>query len=225
MLAPYVSSPHPVSLTFAFQMAAPALEGTIAAVPTAAQSSLSSDPETALATLNEPVWTTVMRDVRMVAAKLKIVLSLHAPAETVKQELQNWDLWGPLVLCLVLSLLLSLSAPEDQKSLVFSSVFAIVWIGAAVVTANAQLLGGQISFFQSVCVLGYSLCPLVLGALGCLASRSGFLRAPLLAVALAWSCRSSLQFFGDLVPAPRRALAGFPVGLFYGLLTWMVFVG
>ena len=35
-------------------------------------------------------------------------------------------------------------------------------------TINTKLLGGRISFFQCVCVLGYCLFPIVLGALGVL---------------------------------------------------------
>lgn len=50
---------------------------------------------------------------------------------------------GPLVFCLLLSLLLSLSAQEEQRSLVFSGVFAMVWIGEAVVTLQIKLLGGN----------------------------------------------------------------------------------
>lgn len=52
------------------------------------------------------------------------------------------DLWGPLMVCLTLSIVLSFSAPTDQGSLVFAAVFVVVWCGAALVTLNAQLLGG-----------------------------------------------------------------------------------
>jgi len=45
--------------------------------------------------------------------------------------------------CLLLSLLLSMTASGDQKSLVFSGVFAMVWIGEAVVTMQIKLLGGN----------------------------------------------------------------------------------
>ena len=50
---------------------------------------------------------------------------------------------GPLLFCLLLSLFLSLRALPDQKSFVFSGVFAIVWIGEAVVTMQIKLLGGN----------------------------------------------------------------------------------
>lgn len=68
----------------------------------------------------------------------------------------------------MLSSILSLTAPGDSASLVFAAVFVIVWVGAAAVTLNAQLLGGTISFFQSVCILGYCVFPLTLSALACL---------------------------------------------------------
>merc|ERR1712146_293319 len=74
------------------------------------------------------------------------------------------DLWGPLLVCLSLSILLSLSAPSEQGALVFAAVFFVVWFGSAIVTLNAQLLGGTISFFQSLCILGYCVFPLDMAA-------------------------------------------------------------
>lgn len=50
---------------------------------------------------------------------------------------------GPLLFCLLLSLFLSMRAASDQKSLVFSGVFAIIWLGEAVVTIQIKLLGGN----------------------------------------------------------------------------------
>lgn len=51
---------------------------------------------------------------------------------------------GPLVFCLLLSFLLSMTASSEQKTAVFSGVFALVWIGEAVVTAQIKLLGGNV---------------------------------------------------------------------------------
>ncbi len=64
--------------------------------------------------------------------------------------LRDWDLWGPLLFALMLSLLLSFNARPEQKSVVFSGVFAMVWIGEAVVTAQIKLLGGNMSVLTSV---------------------------------------------------------------------------
>ncbi len=41
-----------------------------------------------------------------------------------------------------------------------------MWGGSFIVTVNTKLLGGNISFFQCVCVLGYCIFPIVLAAAG-----------------------------------------------------------
>lgn len=56
--------------------------------------------------------------------------------------LRDWDLWGPLLFCLLLSTFLSFTARAGQKEAVFSGVFALVWLGEAVVTTQIKLLGG-----------------------------------------------------------------------------------
>lgn len=50
---------------------------------------------------------------------------------------------GPLVFCLLLSLFLSMRASSDQKDLVFSGVFTLIWIGESVVAVQIKLLGGN----------------------------------------------------------------------------------
>ena len=59
---------------------------------------------------------------------------------------------GPLFICLSLALILSTKAPTKQTSHVFTTVFIVMWVGALIVTVNAQLLGASISIFQSLCV-------------------------------------------------------------------------
>jgi hypothetical protein len=62
---------------------------------------------------------------------------------SMSEGLRDWDLWGPLLFSLLLSFLLSRGAMEDQKSAVFSGVFAMVWVGSAIVTLQIKLLGGN----------------------------------------------------------------------------------
>lgn len=64
--------------------------------------------------------------------------------------LRDWDLWGPLIFCLLLSLLLSFTARADQKDAVFSGVFAMIWLGEAAVTLQIKLLGGNMCVSNSV---------------------------------------------------------------------------
>ncbi|KAK9465348.1 hypothetical protein V1512DRAFT_242002 [Lipomyces arxii] len=176
-------------------------------------------------TLDEPVVTTLMRDVRAVGRRVKQVLSPKSEPETDPESgavIRDWDLWGPLVFCLVLSLMLSIAAPDDQNSLVFSGVFAFVWIAEAFVTLNIKLLGGSISFFHAVCILGYALFPLVPAAIFSLAVKRMLIRFPIDVALVAWSLFASTRTLkGAGVRAGRVVLALYPVWLFYGWLGWL----
>mmetsp|Transcript_24340 Transcript_24340/g.53157 ORF Transcript_24340/g.53157 Transcript_24340/m.53157 type:complete len:202 (+) Transcript_24340:214-819(+) len=174
-----------------------------------------------LGTLDEPVSQTIMRDLTMVGNKMMCVLN---PRKANIETLKNWDLWGPLILCLMLATLLSWFAPYEQKSLVFASVFVIIWCGAAVVTVNALLLGGNISFFQSVCVLGYCIFPLNLASIVCLVGGHILWRTLVVAVCFFWSTGASLGFMGELVPPNRKALAIYPLFLFYTAIGWLILI-
>ena len=77
-------------------------------------------------TLDEPVSETIRRDLREVGAKLKLVLLPRASQHGVLDRLKEWDLWGPLAVCLTLSIALSAGAPESQRALVFAAVFVVV---------------------------------------------------------------------------------------------------
>ncbi|ETI50656.1 hypothetical protein, variant 6 [Phytophthora nicotianae P10297] len=139
--------------------------------------------------------------------------------ETLK-ALRDWDLWGPLLLCLTLSIMLSVTAPAAQSAMVFTGVFVVIWVGAAIVTINAQLLGSSMyvfriifpffvilvlrgmlmllpsrSFFQSVCVLGYCVFPLNIATLVCMLAKVVvshiLLRMIIVSVGFLWSTRGT----------------------------------
>eukprot|EP01134_Creolimax_fragrantissima_P004056 CFRG4056T1 len=178
-----------------------------------------------LNTLDEPVSTTLMRDVRTVFNKFTHVL---VPRND-KTLLRDWDLWGPLMLCVSLALILRDTASEDQKTLVFTSVFVIVWVGSAVVTINSQLLGGTLSFFQSLCALGYCILPLVVSALCSrilsLANvKSIWIHIFVVVACLAWSVFASIGFLAESQPPRRKPLAIYPLVLFYVVIAWMILI-
>eukprot|EP01132_Coremiostelium_polycephalum_P006620 gene6620-8191_t len=176
-----------------------------------------------LNTLDEP-----LRDVKTVLWKLYHVI---IPRGKATDALRDWDLWGPLLLCLAMAVLLSTSAQDTQKALVFAIVFVVIWLGAVFVTINAQLLGGKLSFFQSVCVLGYCIFPLTIATLVIwIASKpldNGLhiaIKLPIVAAAWAWSTFASYGFLSSSVPPARRALAAYPVLLFYLIISWLVVI-
>ena len=151
-------------------------------------------------------------------------------------------------MCLVLAITLSMgtSQPEevvvkgktiklhgeDESAPVFAAVFVIVWCGAAVVTINAVLLGGTVSFFQSICVLGYCVFPLTVSALvsmgvgwtGCASNVCLAARLLTTGVGLVWSTKASMGFLDEVVSPKRSALAAYPVYLFYAAIAWIILI-
>ncbi|EDV57724.1 protein YIPF6 [Drosophila erecta] len=179
-------------------------------------------------TLDEPISETVLRDIRAVGIKFYHVLY---PKEK-SSLLRDWDLWGPLVLCTFMATILQGSSSADSMSdngPEFAQVFVIVWIGAAVVTLNSKLLGGNISFFQSVCVLGYCLTPVAISLIVCrvilLATQTRmlfFLRFVTTTMGFAWATYASFVFLGQSQPPHRKPLAVYPIFLFFFIISWLV---
>jgi len=198
---------------------------------------LSSDKSNApFNTLDEPIRDTIWRDVRAVGLKFKHVLY---PVEK-KSLLKEWDLWGPLILCTFMATILQSHIDDDHEHGLkgsggdggpeFAEVFVIVWVGALVVTLNTKLLGGHISFFQSVCVLGYCLLPLgialaicrIVLMVGTQTMAHFIVRCITVLLAFGWAVFAATQFLGDCQPPKRKALAAYPMGLFYFVISWLV---
>ena len=117
------------------------------------------------------------------------------------KKLKNWDLWGPLVLCISLSWTLSL-ASSTQSTVIFGTVFCLIWLGAAIIAMNAQLLGGNISFFHCVCTLGYSLFPMNITAIIGVTLKSYLdftIITSIVVVSVLWSCKSAGMYMEDLM--------------------------
>ena len=159
--------------------------------------------------------------------QLQSPVALSEEDRNIIKQLKDWDLWGPLVLCLLLGIVLSMNAPTNQAALTFAAVFISISVGSTIVTINVQLLGGTISFFQSVCVLGYSVFPLVIsaGAIGVLKLlyiHWLWIHSIIVVVGSIWSLRISSLFISLYVRQERRALALYPVVYYYAFLAWLI---
>jgi hypothetical protein len=175
-------------------------------------------------TLDEPITATIGRDLLSIYNKLVQVL-YPIRKGTSREVLRDWDLWGPLILCLMLGILLSVNAPKDQSLGVFTSVIVIVCVGALVVTIQAKLLGGRVSFFQGLCALGYCVAPLDIAALISCFVRVIYVRAPIAILAWAWCIWASANFLdGTKIEPQRILLAVYPLLLFYFILAWMILI-
>lgn len=120
------------------------------------------------------------------------------------KKLKNWDLWGPLVLCISLSWTLSKGTSGQAANDIFGIVFCLVWIGSVIISLNAQLLGGNLSIFHCICTLGYSLFPMNIIAFLCIAFQSYLrfiIQISLVVFAYLWSCKSASIYMSSLVPS------------------------
>uniref|UniRef100_A0A667XFR6 Protein YIPF n=1 Tax=Myripristis murdjan TaxID=586833 RepID=A0A667XFR6_9TELE len=188
----------------------------------------SSRQDDEFSTLDEPVKDTILRDLKAVGNKFVHVLYPKRSSAL----LRDWDLWGPLLLCVALALMLQGGAAdgaEDGGGPQFAEVFVIVWFGSIVITLNSKLLGGTISFFQSLCVLGYCIMPLTVAMLVCrlvLLGGSGtasfVVRLVVVSASFGWSTFASTAFLADSQPPNRKALVVYPVFLFYFVIGWMI---
>ncbi|KAL5526474.1 hypothetical protein ACEPAF_8197 [Sanghuangporus sanghuang] len=179
---------------------------------------------TGVDTLDEPITATIARDLRSISVKIAQVL-YPSRSGAGREVLRDWDLWGPLILCLVLGILLSLSAPAEQSLGVFTAVVMIICLGSVVVTIQAKLLGGRVSFFQALCALGYCVAPLDVAALVSYFVRTIWVRIPISLGAWAWCIWASVNFLdGTKIEQQRILLAVYPLLLFYFILAWMILI-
>jgi hypothetical protein len=218
-------------------------------VVTSGAQNLRAPPGAMNATLDEPIFLTFKRDAIAIFRKLLHVLY---PTEN-KLLLREWDLWGPFFLCVILAALMHSTSDTDPKSFAgasFAQIFVLFWLGAFVVTLNTKLLGGALTYLQSLCVLGYCALPLLLALLlnrllGLLLSapsaaaatsapisiRDGFLAQSILYIrflialaAVIWSTFASTAFLVESEQQIRakKPLVIYPVFLFYCFLGLIV---
>ncbi|RLU16885.1 hypothetical protein DMN91_010954 [Ooceraea biroi] len=92
-----------------------------------------------------------------------------------------------------------------------------------------DLWGPLVSFFQSVCVLGYCLLPTAIALILCriilIAQQTTLLfslRFAITLIGFLWATFASVAFLGDSQPSGRKALAVYPIFLFYFVISWLV---
>lgn len=103
-------------------------------------------------------------------------------------------------------------------------VFATLSAGAIVLTCNVVLLGGNIGFFQSMCLLGYCIFPLDIAAIITIWVTNIIARWIVVLITLAWSSWASVPFIAGSVSPARKALAVYPLLLLYTCMAWLALI-
>ena len=176
-------------------------------------------------TLNESIMTTINRDLSLIYRKIKYVVNPFMSNSQKKYKnyhIRQWDLWGPLLLNLLLALTLSFDTKE--KSQMVTLIFVIFWLGGVILYLNAYFLGVKTSIFQMFCLLGYCLFPLNLSAIiVTLINFNDIIRLLLVCITLIWSIHSSSDYLKIITKKEQRYLVLYPCILFYLYISWFIF--
>ena len=171
-------------------------------------------------TLDEPVLTSLKRDLFLIYNKLKHVITPRFSSHKI-EELYNWDLWGPLIFCFLLAISLS---NDNNESSTFVLIFSIFWIGGLIITFNGQFLGANIGICQMICLLGYCSFPITLSGIiiGFFGVKSSWIKCFLVFFTFLWSCLASVGFINALVSRDKELITLIPIILFFATLALFV---
>ena len=171
-------------------------------------------------TLDEPVLTSLKRDLFLIYNKLKHVITPRFSTHKI-EELYNWDLWGPLIFCFLLAISLS---NDNNESSTFVLIFSIFWIGGLIITFNGQFLGANIGICQMICLLGYCSFPITLSGIiiGFFGVKSSWIKCFLVFFTFLWSCLASVGFINALVSRDKELITLIPIILFFTTLALFV---
>ena len=120
-------------------------------------SSENSDSFKSSNTLDESILTTILRDLSLIYTKLKFVVMPYISKDKKSYHIKQWDLWGLLLLNLILACTLAINS--DDKGQMIILIFVVFWMGGVILFLNANFLGVNTSIFQIFCLLGYCLFP------------------------------------------------------------------
>ena len=172
-------------------------------------------------TLNESIITTICRDFYLIYTKLKFVIMPYAEKEQKSFHIKQWDLWGPLILDMLLACTLAINSKEKSNMIIL--IFVIFWFGGLILYLNAYFLGVKSSIFQMFCLLGYCLFPLNLSAIFVVIFNiRGILRLIFVTLTTLWSIYSSSDFLKNITNQDQRYLVLYPCILFYLYISWFI---
>ena len=173
-------------------------------------------------TLDESVYATVSRDFSMIYNKLKYVINPFISREMKYNHIRQWDLWGPLLLNLILASTLALNTKE--KGQITSLIFIIFWLGGVAIYLNNYFLEVKASIFQIFCLLGYCLFPLNIAAIIVTIIKSyDIIRLIVVGFTCFWSIYSSSDYLKAITTQDKRYLVLYPCILFYLYISWFIF--
>ncbi|SOV16104.1 conserved Plasmodium membrane protein, unknown function [Plasmodium gaboni] len=161
-------------------------------------------------TMDEPVKDTVIRDAKSIYKKiLYVCFHQYDDENTIKK----WDLWGSFIVYITLSICIFLDNEIVDKKNTFGYFFVFFFIGHILVSLNLSLLHINISFFQSLCIISYSLFPLILSSFLNLFISTHVIRLLFCLLSIVWSSYNCILILGKFIKSNRLLISFFPICL------------
>lgn len=156
----------------------------------------------------------IYRDFYLIYIKLKNIVN---PFRKINNNddgsfyIIQWDLWGPLIFTVILTCIL--------KNI---SIFMIFWFAGFFIYLNGYFLGIKYNVFHILCLLGYCLFPLDVGAI-LLSLFDPDMKARFVFSCLTcfWSIYSIFNFLRNIYPE-QKLLVIYPFALFYIFIAWSI---
>ena len=174
-------------------------------------------------TLSESIKITILRDLQLIYYKLKYVINPFSSYNEKKTNINQWDLWGPLIFITFLSCTLAIKSKEKSKTIVI--IFLIFWVGSFLIFLNGNLLDSKIKLFPVISLLGYCIFPLNIAAF--ILAISNFyeiIRFFITLLACIWSLYSVEGYFRTVSSSDQKYLVFYPAILMYAFISWYIFV-
>ena len=163
-------------------------------------------------TLNEPILSTLKRDLLNIWFKMTFVLNPFADQSKKNYHIAQWDLWGPLIFTTIFSLTTSIEAGEFQ----FVLIFSVFWLGTVMIYFNGIMIGVKLSFCSYGCLLGYSLVPLVIASIPLSIINFHIVVEFMIVLVFGiWSIYVSLRFMKTKITMEKMFLVMYPICLFF----------
>ena len=172
-------------------------------------------------TLDEAILTTILRDLYLIYIKLKFTVIPFGSKDKKSYHIKQWDLWGPLLLNLLLACTLAFNSNDKSQMIIL--IFIIFWVGGVILFLNANFLGVKTSVFQIFCLLGYCLFPLNISAIFVTIFDINIIfRFICVGFTCVWSIYSSSDYLKNLTKPEQTYLVLYPCILFYLYISWFI---
>lgn len=145
--------------------------------------------------------------------------------QTKINEIRDWDLYGPLIITLLLTLLLSLKQNFRDTEKTFSLVFFFVVFGSLLVAINAKLTGVKFSIFFYACVIGYSLSPFLVAQVASILFEGVLTKVGtsiVTGICYIMVMKSVNSLFVSTLPEKKHFLVMYPVSLFFLFFAFII---